>query len=417
VSQFEDLFGEEDETVARVHSRFAPSSLARILACPRSVSLGEAVAAAAQTSPGQKKASGYAAEGSVAHTVAEAHLRRAHGENVEMPLVGTTTTVDGHTVLIDTSMHVHGSHYAKEIVGMLLPGDELFIEKTVNMDAALPGAGMYGHLDVAIWSPSTSTLHDVDYKYGRGIVVSAVDNAQMKAYAYGALTSLPSIDPDDVKIIKTHIIQPRVPTKSPVDTMPAVDLLMWMFNDVKPVIEEIMRDGAINRPYVTGPQCRYCPAKSACPALRDRALHAAQKAFGAAPTPPTALSDKELSQIVSEAEIIEPFIDAAKDELLDRVNNGGVAGWKSVPTRPARVWASPDWHTAEELRQLGLTDKQIYEAKLRTPPQIEKLVAGNEGTLSHLWTSKSSGVKLARSEPGASAAEVFSKSPLSQKDT
>jgi hypothetical protein len=68
-----------------------------------------------------------------------------------------------------------------------------------------------------------------------------------------------------------------------------------------------------------------------------------------------------------------------------------------VPTRPTRRWS--DTNAIETL----LANHDIWERKLRSPAQVEKLV----GRSSDAWRlatpyveSKSSGTKLARTAPG-----------------
>jgi len=73
----------------RVHSRFAPSSLSRVLACPPSVILAEA-----RTAP-PTPPSFYAAEGTVAHALAEARLRGEPGFDLD-----STVIVPPHEILI-----------------------------------------------------------------------------------------------------------------------------------------------------------------------------------------------------------------------------------------------------------------------------------------------------------------------------
>ena len=401
MSDFDSIFDGTEEG-NRAHSRFAPSSLARILVCPQSA-----------PAPGQTSGAGsvYAAEGTVAHTVAEAILR-----GVQPPPLGRQVTVDGHTINVNADMVSNGLKYAQYVRGLAShPADKVYVELTVNMDAALPGAGMYGHLDAAVWSPFTSTLKIIDYKYGRGVTVSALDNAQLKAYAYGALTSIPDLDPDDVKFVECHIFQPRVSSPSPPDMIPVVDLLMWMQGTVKPVIDAIQLDGAANYPYVTGTHCRWCPKQAVCPALRERALQSARKAFAGAPISPHAASTKELVQTADEAAIIRPYLDAVEKELMARIKiSGSQGGWSLVPTRPVRVWAKSDVDTVAELARRGVVG--VLEQRLRSPAQVESILP--DGTdISDLLTTKSGGVKLSKSAgKGATAAEVFSKSPLAQKD-
>lgn len=413
MADWEDMF---DGEAGRQHSRFAPSSLKRILTCPRSVALSESIGATSG------RASVYAAEGSVAHMVAEAYLRGVV-DHAKIGL-GTKHVVDGHTITVDADMLRYGKEYADYVHALMVPGDELFVETTVKLDTIVgEKAGMYGHLDAAVWSPSRGLLLVIDYKYGRGIRVVALDNPQLKAYGLGALYSIPSIDPDDVKLVSTHVFQPRVPGQSAPDTIPTVDLLRWGYEEVEPVLSEIMTDGAINRPFVTGDHCRFCPALAQCPAMRSRATQAAQKAFGAAPVPANALSDQEVADCIAEAEIIGPWLEAVQKEGLARALRGTtIPGHKVVQTRGRRVWVDEE-AIANQLRDLGLTPAQIFDMSPRSPAQVEKDVAAEKReAFKNLWTTKSSGHSLAPvsdPRPGVrvgTAADVFRNAPSSQQE-
>jgi hypothetical protein len=396
----------------RSHSRFAPSALKRILNCPRSVALAEAILAASGMK-GVRRSSVYAAEGSVAHVVAEDYLRSGPSCSTALGL-GAKVQQDQHLITIDQDMHEHGQDYADYVRGLMSSTSVLFVERTVNLDAVVgPEANMYGHLDAAVWSPDTAILDVIDYKYGRGIKVSPLANPQLMAYGLGALTSLAEIDPDEVRTVKTHVFQPRVSGLAVPDTIPTIDLLMWGADEVAPIVAEIMADGAINREYVTGEHCRFCPALAHCPAMRDRATQAAQKAFGSSPVLPVAMSADELAAVMVEVEVVGPFLDAVAKEALLRVASGQtVPGYKLVAKRGRRVWAASP---SDVETVTGLLPDDLFEpAQIKSVAQVEKLLPKKDrAALKPLIELKSSGYSLASaSDPrpavsGNNAANVF----------
>lgn len=418
----------------RKHSRFAPSSLKRVLVCPRSVALSEALP------PG--KSSVYAAEGSVAHTVGEAYLRieiswlggcfddpgNYDATAAAKPLLpGKVVQHEGYSITIDGDMHCYAREYRDYVRGLMKPDSKLFVETTVRLDEVVgPEADMYGHLDAAVWTPSEHTLDVIDYKYGRGVPVSPLDNPQLKAYGLGALFSLPEIDPDTVNYVRTHVVQPRVPgPKLPPDIIPTVDLLRWGYEEVEPVLSLIRKDGAIGTDYVTGEHCRFCPALAICPAMRDRATKAAQKAFGAdLKRKPENLTDDELADLLDELDVVEPLFAAAAGEALLRAERGSnIRGRKLVASRGKRVWIDEDEAARALSDKFGLTHKDIFtKPELRSVAQIEREITDRRARpkFNELWTMKSSGFALAKqTDPrpaahAASAADVFGSVPLSQ---
>jgi hypothetical protein len=365
-----------DDEGGRSHSRFAPSSMKRILFCPRSVALAEAIAASGEKVP---RSSRYAAEGSVAHYVAETYLKSntfEAGNAGELYPVGKVIEHEGHQITIDDDMHEHGAAYARYVNGLRNDDSKVFVETTVRLDEVVGSeADVYGHLDAAVWTPSTGILDVIDYKYGRGVKVSALDNPQLKSYGLGAIYTLP-IPMTKVRLIRLHVFQPRIYGASPPDTIATVDLLMWGTDEMAPVIREIMRDGAIARPYVTGDHCQFCPALAHCPAMRERAKRAARKAFGAEPVLPAALTDAELADVLDELDVVKPWFAAAEEEGDERAIGQGrhIRGRKIVLGRGRRVFIEKDQKKlAQSIHALGIND--IYEEPvLKSPTEIEKAV-------------------------------------------
>lgn len=361
-----------DDEGGRSHSRFAPSSMKRIIECPRSVALAEAIAAA-----GEKPArtSRYAAEGSVAHFVAEGYLKPEGRPSIEYP-PGMNYEYEGYQIEIDDDMHEHGAAYARYVNDLRAPDSKVYVETTVRLDKLVgEEADVYGHLDAAVWTPSTGILDVIDYKYGRGIKVSALDNPQLKSYGLGAIYTLP-IPLAKVKAIKLHVFQPRIHGVSPPDTVATVDLLMWGEDVLKTTIDEIRRDGAIAKPYVTGDHCQFCPALAHCPAMRERAKRAARKAFGAEPVLPAALTDAELADVLDEIDVVKPWFAAAEEEADERAigQKRHIRGRKIVLGRGRRVYIEKDPKAlAQSIHALGIND--IYEEPvIKSPTEIEKAV-------------------------------------------
>ena len=163
--------------MSRTHSRFAPSSLHRVLACPRSVALAEA---AVQADPLRAGSSAYAAEGTVAHDIAAEYLRKLSGSaasHAYIPASGTVVVSDDHAITIDDAMHEHGQSYAIYVCEQMQKDSALMVEEIVDLDDVVGrGADMFGHLDAATWSLSAGHLDITDYKYGGGIKVSPIEN-------------------------------------------------------------------------------------------------------------------------------------------------------------------------------------------------------------------------------------------------
>lgn len=413
----------------RTHSRFAPSSLERVLACPRSVALAEAIG-------GEGKASVYAAEGSVAHKIAEAYLTG----NVPYELYPPAKVLyEGYDITITQEMHDCGARYAAYVRALMTPRAVLYVEQTVRLDHVVgQAADMYGHLDAAVWCPDTGVLHVCDYKYGKGVGVSALDNPQLKAYALGAVYTLADIDPDTVRYVHCHVFQPRHVGWKPIpDVIPMVDLLIWGYETLLPVTSLILKDGAVQTDYVTGDHCRWCPALAQCPAMRERATSAAKRAFGAHPLPPSKLTSDEIADALDEVDMVEPWFEAVRKEGLRRAveDHDTPPRRKLVDGRRSRVWRK-DRDVPGAIFGMGFDHATIYEPEqLRSVAQVEKIVrawaeasadpveaAAEIDRFNDLFTYKAGKPTLApSSDPRptthvATAGEVFGSVPLPTLD-
>jgi hypothetical protein len=80
------------------------------------------------------------------------------------------------------------------------------------------------------------TLHITDYKHGKGVIVSAVDNPQMRLYALGALAMYRPIYGDTIKQVSMAIVQPRVTEDVSEECITVDELLAWG-EKVKPLAQ------------------------------------------------------------------------------------------------------------------------------------------------------------------------------------
>jgi hypothetical protein len=106
----------------------------------------------------------------------------------------------------------------------------------------------------------------------------------------------------------------------------------------------------------------------------------------------------ELARNLDIAERAQMWINALQAFALEQLQRQvRIPGWELVPTRPARKWIDDETVTASALKTLNVPDDVIWETRLRSPTQIEKVLGrGASGLTATLIESKSYGVKLAR---------------------
>jgi len=399
------------------HSLLGASGAYRWLNCPGSFQLSV-------TAP-PRPASIYAATGTLAHDFIEEALAAAivggqplgHHRMTQSEL-GETCTVEGHTITVDQDL-IDGVNVMLDYVAAARSqSDWIRCEFQVELnDYFLPSQPppvlLFGRVDVALLDLQTDTLEIIDYKNGSGVFVMVKDNPQLLYYAAGVLRQLPKHQLRRLKRIKLTVVQPNAPGSEPIRSwqITPVDLLMWIDEVLVPGVEACAQD---NPPLVPGPWCRFCPAIHTCPRLMQDANEMAKRDFADHILPD---DPDELARNLDIAERAQMWINALQAYAIEQLQRQvRVPGWELIPTRPTRKWID-DAVTERELTALGVDGKVIWETRLRSPAQIEKALT--RSTYRYIWRdrlfdtlveSKSSGVKLARSDKSDAAGD-FSDGP------
>lgn len=367
------------------HSSIGASSMYRWSVCPGSVKMSEGLHA---------PTSRYAAEGTCAHSLADACL--AHSLDADTYL-DHKRTAEGHEFTVDSEMAEGVQLYLDTVRGDFdkESGDQLFSEQKFDLSTVYPG--LWGTNDALIWKPQSRTLKVYDFKYGAGIPVEVKRNKQLMYYALGAVMTLKL----PVNTVEIHIVQPRCPhPDGPVrkEIMSAIDLLDFR-SDLAMSAAATTKDGA---PLKAGNHCRFCPAAGICPENAKKAHEAAALVFEnvapVTPENPKGIDYAKLGEALRLVPIVKAWA-AAVDELAYAEAESGktIPGYKLVEKRPTRQWK--DIADAEQqLKKLGLGETQMYpEPVLKSPAQIEKVLGKKQfGKIeSDLVEKKSSGHALA----------------------
>lgn len=341
------------------HAEYAPSSAHRWLVCPGSVVLTRGVA--------EPEASSYAHEGSMCHELAAECLKSnkdaagALGQSiggVEM----TQDLIDAVQMYIDEVRSI-----ASE---MAVKGG--LVEKTVEITK-----DCWGTLDAALWNPEVLVV--IDAKFGKGVIVEAEDNPQLKIYAIGILKQK-QIKPVPKKVI-LKIVQPR--TVNPVREfeMSTQDLQEWAKGTLAPALERLRKG---DTSCVPGEKtCLWCLLSAQCRARADDMVNRTAQAFEpftqvAPPSLPETATGGDLLDVAALAELaksfkaIEDWIKSIREELTTRGLAGeDIPGFKMVEGRSNRLWKDDETSLVKTLREY---DIEPYEEKLKTPPAVEKAI-------------------------------------------
>lgn len=335
---------------AKKHALLGASSAARWLHCPPSVRLTEKI---------EDQASVYAAEGSLAHEIAESQLRwyadtgDLTGWEVPDKLKDNHLYYPG--MVEDVAPYVEYVIKAYESAG---PGAVLEIETRLNYSDYVPEG--FGTGDALIIGGGT--LEIVDLKFGKGVPVDAEKNPQIMLYGLGGLLAYDFIY--DVENVKMTIIQPRLDHVTSY-TMTAPDLYDWAAQTVQP-IAALAYAGEGER--ATGEWCRWCKIKATC------AKRAAELLKAADLMEQQELSDDQISAVLSLADDLKGWLSDVEGYALSSALKGEtIPGWKVVEGRSNRKIKDAD-ELADALLE-EYSESEIYKpAELKSLTDLEKLV-------------------------------------------
>lgn len=386
------------------HSTFSASAADRWMQCPGSIVL---------SADAPRTASQYAAEGTVAHLVLTAALNQ---NTPAAEFIGMVFEADGFTFTVEEDMARHVQvciDYVNDLKGA---DGILLVDQRVNYAKYLgvPEDQAWGTADVIVLRGDEVIV--VDFKYGMGVEVSAERNRQMSLYALGALDMLESTMGEKPGRVRLAISQPRISVKPSEYDLSTADLEAWGLGEARsaacsvvnaqsepPINEGQAEDwnGLYLRPGEK--QCRFCPAKATCPALRAEVANTVFNGTPADPDEFTAdfggmtpkqqialhsgdantsgvrLDDEDgrkwLSACLSKVDLIEDWCKAVRAEVERRLLAGEpIPGFKLVQGKQGnRAWS--DAALAEKMlrEQFRLPIEEAYDLKLISPTTAEKL--------------------------------------------
>jgi hypothetical protein len=341
----------------RAHALLSASASHRWLACTPSVRLEEQF---------EETTSDFAEEGTLAHEIAELKLRKYFVEPMSQKAFNTRLNKMKKHPLYQEEMLKHTDTYLEYLQGVALSltsSPYVAVEKRIDYSAYAPEG--FGTGDCLVIGGDT--LYVTDFKYGKGVAVSAEDNPQMKLYALGAYLEYSFLY--SIKQIHLAIIQPRLNSISE-HTLTLDELLSWG-EEIKPIA---MRAYNGEGDFVPGEHCKFCRAKATCRARADE--FSALDDFKS--LKPPLLTDEEVGQMLEKGQHIESWIKALKEYALSACLKGNeIAGWKAVEGRGSRTYVDQD-KAFDHLKQNGIDEAILYERVPLTVPKLEKELGKKE---------------------------------------
>jgi hypothetical protein len=382
------------------HALLGPSGFHRWGYCPGSIELEK---------PFPNKGSKYARYGTACHELGDICLTKQ--EDAES-WIGEVFHVEGEEIVVDMGMADLVNEYVSYVHTFLDrdAGDIILPEQQVPLTHMTGEKDAEGTSDTSASSCCRRPLAPVviDLKTGSGVPVLAWDsknpdmprpvhfdagtcdvNGQLAMYGSGALRKLGLLyDIEDVQLV---IIQP--PLK-------IVDDVVMTMDQLKAFEEQVSiaagRTQVGNAELVPGDkQCKFCRAKSTCPALRDEVMSTMtskhKSEFRNLDAEPDALPKTLAAEIVvpddsamlaaamRSAALVETWLKGVRAEVERRLFDGiKVPGYKIVQGKKGnRAWGDED-KALEALKASRKKIDEITTRKIISPTVAEKLFKGDE---------------------------------------
>jgi len=337
------------------HALLSPSGASRWMACTPSARLEESF---------KDSGSSYAAEGTLAHELAEVLCRHMDKQISVDEMVSRVDEI-GKSEYFDADMWEYLTAYVGYVQECLTearaatPDAILDIESRLDLHEWIPDG--FGTADVVI--VSDGLLHVVDLKYGKGVPVTADNNMQLMIYGLGALDKYDYLF--DLHTVRLTIYQPRLDVISTWE-ISAADLRQWAETELKEKARLAFEGSGA---YAADDHCRFCKAKASCRARAEENLRLARYDFKDGPL----LTNVEIADILRVAENLKDWADDVSAYALQQALSGEkYDGFKLVEGRSNRTFT--DEAAAKTVLESIYSPEHIYTTKLKGITDLEKLM-------------------------------------------
>lgn len=340
----------------RQHALLSASSAYRWLYCTPSARLEEQFPDTTSES---------AAEGTLAHELAEAKVRNYfHSVDFGKRKLNNFIKKQKENKLWNDEMLGYTDDYLDYVKSAALGmkhQPSVAIEKEFSYD--MYASEGFGTADCILISGGL--LHIIDFKYGKGVPVSAEGNPQLSLYALGAYEAYKLLYP--IERIRLAVVQPRLNNISEWETT-LTELLAWG--------EYVKKKAALawegKGDYSPGAStCQFCRAKKQC---RARSDHNVKQAFQIGELPPLITAEEAGKRLLALEDIVKYQKDLQEWALSECLAGKEVPGWKAVEGRVTRGWTDMDAAFGKLMKTGIAPEEMLYEKTPLTLAQVEKMI-------------------------------------------
>ena len=337
------------------HAKLSASGSKKWINCPGSVVLERKF---------PDSTSAYAAEGTAAHALGEAKLKKATNQITRVQyhemIKGLEITEDMEEYT-DSYMDFVIEQY-NELKGKYADTVILF-EQRLDFSKWVPNG--FGTGDTVIIGGGVCKI--IDLKYGKGVRVSAQNNSQLRIYGLGAYDAYDYLY--GIETFELTIFQPRIDN---IDTeiLSTKELLTWGRETHQRAIladsEKII--------CIAGKHCDdgFCKARPICREYAEEKLKLAAKEFKY----PAELTTEEIAEVIDQSEHLASWAKLVKEYALEQALSGvKFPGFKVAEGRSNRRYSVPDTEIADKLIGAGYSEKDIYTKELLSITKMETLLS------------------------------------------
>lgn len=353
------------------HSVFSPSASEMWLNCS-----GSLIANMQARQDGDNKGNQAAAEGTVAHEMAEIWLKTGRKP---IEYIGEIRKVGEFDVEVTEEMLAYVADYVNWCNDQ--DGDK-FVEVKVDFSHLTPVPNQKGTSDHVCCADKKLTITDL--KYGMGVKVEAENNTQLQIYALGVLHDYGFLY--DFETVEMRICQPRLNHFSTWEI--SIEQLLKFGEYVKERAIAAWQPDAPRTPSEKG--CLWCKVKAQCPAKAREMEAMIDEVFADDTDADTIeriekdqylvkfpeveqLSIEHLEKIFNKSKQVKSFLDEIEKKLFDFALKGGkLHEYKLVAGRNTRKWKDEE-KICGFLRENGFNEDDYAPRSTIMPAQAEKL--------------------------------------------
>lgn len=341
----------------RAHALLSASGASRWMACTPSARLEDRF---------PDTTSDYAKEGTVAHEICELTLRHSLVEITTQKYREEIEKISKDPLFSDEMLD-YAQGYVDYIQEKRMKDSIVIIEERLDFSKYVPEG--FGTGDCLILNGQMLTI--IDFKYGKGVEVSAEENTQLKLYALGALEMFGLIY--QIERVELCIYQPRISNISEW-SISADDLTHWANSTVIPKAKMAWEGKG---DFVAGNHCKFCRASARCKTLANYSAKVISDDFinEDGDLDKNLLEEKDIAFILDRAKTVRDWLSSVEEMALNEAlfNGMKIPGYKIVEGRSVRVIKDRD-ALAQILIDDGTPECMLYKKTMLSITDLEKLV-------------------------------------------